>query len=56
MKQISYSKGKLSRGDVVLTTRETLDNLAFYTDEVPFENVRINSGMVILRNEARCCR
>lgn len=49
MKQIRYSKGKLSRGDVVLTTRETLDNLAFYTDEVPFENVRINFGMVILR-------
>ena len=49
MKQIRYSKGKLSRGDVVLTTRETLDNLAFYIDEVPFENVRINSGMVILR-------
>lgn len=36
MKQIRYSKGKLSRGDVVLTTRETLDNLAFYTDEVYF--------------------
>lgn len=49
MKQIRYSKGKLSRGDVVLTTRGTLGNLAFYTDEVLFENVRINSGMVILR-------
>lgn len=42
-------KGKLKRGDVVLTTRGTLGNLAFYTDLVPFENVRINSGMVILR-------
>ena len=42
-------KGKLSRGDVVLTTRGTLGNLAFYTDNVPFEHVRINSGMVILR-------
>jgi len=42
-------KGRLSRGDVVLTTRGTLGNLAFYTNEVPFENVRINSGMVILR-------
>ncbi len=42
-------KGKLSRGDVILTTRGTLGNLAFYTNDVPFENVRINSGMVILR-------
>ena len=42
-------KGKLNRGDVVLTTRGTLGNVAFYTEDVPFENVRINSGMVILR-------
>lgn len=42
-------KGKLSRGDVVLTTRGTLGNLAFYTEDIPFEHVRINSGMVILR-------
>lgn len=42
-------KGKLKRGDVVLTTRGTIGNLAYYTDEVPYENVRINSGMVILR-------
>lgn len=42
-------KGHLSRGDVVLTTRGTIGNLAFYDDSVPFENVRINSGMVILR-------
>lgn len=48
-KDEALRKGKLSRGDVVLTTRGTLGNLAFYTDEVPFENVRINSGMVILR-------
>lgn len=42
-------KGKLQRGDVVLTTRGTLGNLAFYTKDIPFENIRINSGMVILR-------
>lgn len=41
--------GKLLRGDVVLTTRGTLGNLAFYTEDIPFEHVRINSGMVILR-------
>ena len=48
-KDESLRKGKLKRGDVVLTTRGTLGNLAFYTDAVPYENVRINSGMVILR-------
>ena len=41
--------GKLSRGDVVLTTRGTLGNLAFYDEAVPYEHMRINSGMVILR-------
>jgi len=48
-KDEALRKGKLSRGDVVLTTRGTLGHLAFYTDEIPFENIRINSGMVILR-------
>lgn len=41
--------GKLCRGDVVLTTRGTIGNLAFYDTSVPYSNVRINSGMVILR-------
>ncbi len=48
-KDNALHNGKLIRGDVVLTTRGTLGNLAFYDDSVPFENVRINSGMVILR-------
>lgn len=48
-KDNALHNGKLERGDVVLTTRGTLGNLAFYDDSVPFENVRINSGMVILR-------
>lgn len=42
-------KGKLQRGDIVYTTRGTVGNAAFYSETVPFENVRINSGMVILR-------
>lgn len=42
-------KGHLNRGDVVLTTRGTIGNLAFYDESVPYENVRINSGMVVLR-------
>ena len=42
-------KGKLQREDVILTTRGTLGNVAYYNNDVPFEHVRINSGMVILR-------
>ena len=48
-KDNTLRKGKLERGDVVLTTRGTLGNLAYYNETVPFDNVRINSGMVILR-------
>ena len=48
-KDRTLRNGKLKRGDVVLTTRGTVGNLAFYTEEIPFENIRINSGMVILR-------
>lgn len=48
-KDNALHNGKLERGDVVLTTRGTLGNLALYDDSVPFENVRINSSMVILR-------
>ena len=42
-------KGKLQRGDIVYTTRGTVGNAAFYSDTVPYDNIRINSGMVILR-------
>jgi type I restriction enzyme S subunit len=42
-------KGKLSRYDLVLTTRGTIGNLGFFSGNVEFENVRINSGMVIIR-------
>ena len=42
-------KGKLARHDVVLTTRGTVGNSAHYSDDVPYEHLRINSGMVILR-------
>ncbi len=42
-------KGKLSRNDVVLTTRGTLGNVAVYDSSVPYENIRINSGMLIFR-------
>lgn len=37
-------KGKLCRGDIVITTRGTIGNIAFYDDDIPYDNVRINSG------------
>ena len=42
-------KGRVERGDIVLTTRGTIGNLALYTNDIPYERLRINSGMVILR-------
>ena len=49
-------KGKLSRNDIVYTTRGTVGNAAFYSESVPYEHVRINSGMVIIRpNEEFVC-
>jgi len=42
-------KGKLERGDFVLTTRGTIGNYAYFSEDVPYDNIRINSGMVILR-------
>jgi type I restriction enzyme S subunit len=44
-------KGKLKRNDLVLTTRGSVGNIAFYNSSVELENLRINSGMVIIRNE-----
>ena len=48
-KDESLRKGKLLRGDVVLTTRGTIGNTGCYDDTVPFDSVRINSGMLIFR-------
>ncbi|MEX2441963.1 MAG: restriction endonuclease subunit S [Alkalispirochaeta sp.] len=47
------SKGKLRREDIVLTTRGTVGNFAYFDSEIPFNHMRINSGMVILRNESQ---
>lgn len=48
-KDSSLRKGKLNRNDIVLTTRGTIGNSAFFNGSIPYENMRINSGMVILR-------
>ena len=46
-------KGKLKRDDVVLTTRGTIGNVGIYSEDVPFDNIRINSGMLIFRPNKR---
>ncbi|HYE37085.1 restriction endonuclease subunit S [Methylocaldum sp.] len=48
-KDTDLRKGKLQRQDVVLTTRGTVGNAAYFDEAVLFENIRINSGMVIFR-------
>ena len=41
--------GKLRRNDIVITTRGTVGNVAYYDESIPYDNVRINSGMLIVR-------
>lgn len=43
-------KGKLNRHDIVLTTRGTIGNFGYFGDNIPYNNMRINSGMLIIRN------
>ncbi|MGV8177009.1 MAG: restriction endonuclease subunit S [Candidatus Bilamarchaeaceae archaeon] len=50
-RDLMLRKGKLKRGDIVLTTRGTVGNVALYDETIKFENIRINSGMVLLRNQ-----
>lgn len=52
-KDSKLRKGKLVRNDIVLTTRGTVGNFAYYSDDIAYEDMRINSGMVILRNEEK---
>ena len=48
-KDENLRKGKLKRGDIILTTRGTVGNVAYFNENIPYENIRINSGMLILR-------
>lgn len=45
-------KGKLQMHDVVLTTRGTVGNLGYFGKNVEYSNIRINSGMIIMRCKA----
>jgi type I restriction enzyme S subunit len=48
-KHKTLRNGTLLRGDVVITTRGTIGNVAYYGNEVVPNLVRINSGMLIMR-------
>jgi len=50
-KDTKMRKGKLEESDLVLTTRGTVGNVAFFNETIPYRNMRVNSGMVILRSE-----
>ncbi|MBE0448758.1 MAG: restriction endonuclease subunit S, partial [Actinobacteria bacterium] len=51
-KDEALRNGKLVTGDVVLTTRGSVGHLSFYDESIPYENMRINSGMVLIRKES----
>lgn len=42
-------KGKLSRNDIIITTRGTVGLVAYYGNNIQYDNMRINSGMIIIR-------
>jgi type I restriction enzyme S subunit len=48
-KDAELRKGKLKRDDVVMTTRGTIGNVGLYSHDVSFDNIRINSGMLVFR-------
>ena len=50
-KESILRKGRLERGDIIITTRGTLGYVASYDETVPYDVVRINSGMLILRKK-----
>ncbi|MFA6293798.1 MAG: N-6 DNA methylase [Victivallales bacterium] len=51
-KDHALRKGKLERGDVLLTTRGPIGNTALYDESVEFNHIRINSGMLIFRPDS----
>ncbi len=48
-KDEALNRGRLCRKDVVITTRGTVGNTGYYDNSVPFDRIRINSGMLIFR-------
>lgn len=48
-KEASLRKGCLEPNDIVLTSRGTVGNVAFFSNVLKYKIIRINSGMLILR-------
>jgi type I restriction enzyme, S subunit len=48
-KHLALRGGTMQRGDIVVTIRGTLGNCAVYDETVPYDPVRINSAMIIVR-------
>ena len=53
IKDSQLRAGKLSYGDIILTTRGTVGNVAYYDSSNPYKNIRINSGMIIIRADEK---
>ncbi|MDN7125212.1 restriction endonuclease subunit S [Pseudidiomarina sp. 1APP75-32.1] len=51
-KHNSLRKGSVERGDIVITTRGTVGNVAIFNDSCAYKVCRINSGMAIIRNRS----
>ena len=50
-KDYALRNGRMVRDDIVITTRGSIGHVAYYDDKVPFDRIRINSGMLIIRNK-----
>lgn len=48
-KDATLRNGKLKKNDIVITTRGTVGNVAIYDDTISYSDIRINSGMLIVR-------
>lgn len=48
-KDSKLRNGKLQRNDIVIMTRGSVGNIAFYDNSIMYSNIRINSGMLIIR-------
>ncbi|MDK4744769.1 restriction endonuclease subunit S [Leclercia adecarboxylata] len=49
IKDSQLRAGKLRHNDIVLTTRGTVGNVAYYDSTNLYKHIRINSGMIIIR-------
>lgn len=50
-KDAKLRKGKLNRKDIILTTRGSVGHISYYDNNIEYDNIRINSGMVIIRTD-----